>query len=173
MGHGRVLGNQADYATRELQWRLTQHISAHFQVMNVILQWKNAIWNKCNIEWSNVPLRNKLWNINEEPTPWGSSNNWSLQTEIILCWLRIGLTRLMHRYQMEAAPPPFCLDCLVLLKTTLVLEKCPTFMERQITHFHWAQLIHSGWCLPNFFGSNLVWYHFLDTSDNKISWLKF
>ena len=60
--------------------------------------------------------------------PWDSSSQRN-RHETLLCRLRIGHTRLTHRYLMERCYLPYCKDCWVSLSVKHFLAECPTWTD--------------------------------------------
>ena len=58
---------------------------------------------------------------------WNSSYQKSRRMKVSLCRLRIGHSRLTHRYLMEHRPMPYCNDCLVPLTVMHVIAECPNY----------------------------------------------
>ena len=86
-------------------------------------------------KWQNIPQTNKLRVLKESIKPWTSSYNSTRRTEVTLCRLRIGHTRLTHRFLMENAHPPYCQDCLVPLTVCHLLAECPNWQDARYRYF--------------------------------------
>ena len=92
-GHCGVVGNeQADDAARGAAVAPDPAEQRPLPYKDFFPAIKRAVRSKWSLEWSEVPMRNKLRTIKDAPTPWVSSSNRSRRTEIILCRLRIGHT---------------------------------------------------------------------------------
>lgn len=78
---------------------------------------------------------NKLRDIKDNTSPWKSSNQRIRQNEIVLARLRLGHTRLTHRYLMEGGRPPYCGDCLVPLTIKHILAECPNYHQERLRNF--------------------------------------
>ena len=46
--------------------------------------------------------------------------------QVAFCRLRIGHTRVTHRYLMERSPAPYCNDCVVPQTVRHILVECPS-----------------------------------------------
>ena len=90
-----------------------------------------AFWQRC---WEAVD-GNKLRDIKPTVRPWPSSLCRDRRMEVVLCRLRIGHTRLTHKFLMEKRPPPFCMDCIVPLTVKHVIAECPNHAMEREAHF--------------------------------------
>ncbi|XP_008483690.1 uncharacterized protein LOC103520381 [Diaphorina citri] len=79
--------------------------------------------------WDNVPFPNKIKNIKLSVHPWPSSNRTNRLEEKILCRLRIGHTRLTHKYLMERSDPPICDTCMALITVEHLLCDCVKYIR--------------------------------------------
>ena len=77
----------------------------------------------------------KLREIKDNIRQWETSLHKNRKLERTLARLRIGHTRLTHRYLLEGDVPPLCEECYVQLTVKHIMTECPEFREQRITHF--------------------------------------
>ena len=122
--HVGVHGNEAadklakQAATDLLPWRCPLLCSDFYPHVNT---WVNSKWQDI---W-NLEIANKLKEITSVISPW-KYGNMPRKWEVVLCRLRIGHTRLTHKYLMEDGHQPYCDDCLVPLTVRHLLVECPS-----------------------------------------------
>ena len=102
---------------------------------------KRAVLSLWQREWSEVN-NNKLRNIKDTVKPWISSCNRDRRFEVALCRLRIGHTRLTHRYLIERLPQQLCNNCNVHLTILHIMAECPRFSMVRQNVYPSLQLAH-------------------------------
>ena len=96
--------------------------------------------SKWQSNWS-AQLHNKLFNIKPRVREWPSSYQNLRRNEVVLSRLRIGHTRLTHRYLMEQQPPPICPSCQTRITVPHFLIECPTYQRQRNNCFPTLRLI--------------------------------
>lgn len=91
-------------------------------------------WQR-NWQITQIDQGNKLRALKDTVRAWNYDVCPNRQSEIVLCRLRIGHTRITHKYLMENCPPPFCQGCLVPLTVIHLLVECPDFTRVRRRHF--------------------------------------
>lgn len=81
--------------------------------------------------WDNISLPNKIRDIKISVFPWTSSNRKIRAEEKILTRLRIGHSRLTHKYLMERTDPPICDSCSVQITVEHILCHCFKFIRQR------------------------------------------
>ena len=74
-------------------------------------------------EWQSV-TENKLRNIKLTVQSWESSSQKSRRMEVLLCRLRLGHTRLTHKWLLEGSRQPVCQHCSASLTVRHLLAEC-------------------------------------------------
>ena len=95
---------------------------------------QTAIKRKWNQEWEVVP-NNHLRNIKKSIDPWKSSTQKVRSHEVILSRLRIGHTKLTHKFLMEGGDPPICESCQVRVTVKHFLIECPKYLRERNLYF--------------------------------------
>jgi len=134
--HVGVTGNElADSAARRVS-------TSNSEIYNASLPHRDyyaAIRKSCRqhwaASWTDTNEANKLRSIKDSVTPWRSSYQANRRIEIMLARLRIGHTRLTHKYLMERGEPPQCETCQTQLTVRHILAECPTFAAQRLRHF--------------------------------------
>ena len=86
-------------------------------------------------KWQNIPQTNKLRGLKESIEPCTSSYNSTRRTDLTLCRLRIGHSRLTHRFLMETAHPSYYQNCLVPLTVCHLLAECSNWQDARYRYF--------------------------------------
>lgn len=93
---------------------------------------KKCILNKWQRQWDELSSPNKLKMIKHDVLPWETSSRDSRQEEVVLVKLRIGHTRLTHRYLIDYHPPPMFTDCSEHLSTEHIISNCNKYNVNRI-----------------------------------------
>ena len=112
------------------------------QIRNITLPYKDMystierqIKDKVQRKWTSESTRNKLRKIKTNITPWSSSLHKNRHWEVVLARLRLGHTRLTHRYLMEHDQPPVCEVCNSNLTVEHILIFCEKYKNQRKTIF--------------------------------------
>ena len=92
---------------------------------------ESKLKSKWNEIWVNTSLSNKLRTIKSNVSIWESSYHKQRQWEVVLARLRLGHTRLTHKFLMEKTDAPICRDCRVRLTVQHFLIDCPKYVEQR------------------------------------------
>ena len=97
---------------------------------------RSYVLKKWEERWlSPLLLNNKKYrNLRESISPWPSSFNSNRRTEIVLTRLRIGHSRLTHKYILEGSSPPECLYCDCRQSIEHLLVQCPRYNTLRRKH---------------------------------------
>ena len=79
----------------------------------------------------NGAVANKLHSVKPILGDWQSSNRRCRKDEVVLCYARIGHTRLTHSYILRKGPPPQCECCQCILTVRHILVECNNFAEKR------------------------------------------
>ena len=126
-GHTNVKGNEkADEEARSVAISQAPVHFHHAPARDYYPHIKRAIKEWWQHDWESIQ-GNKLRQIKNSVRSWNYAGCPDRLSEVILCRLRIGHTRLTHRHLMEQRPPPYCDDCLVPLTVIHILVECPNY----------------------------------------------
>ena len=78
-------------------------------------------------QWDNETKGRHTYKIKPLLHKWASSNCDSRLKEVVLARLRIGHTRLTHKYLLDRSTPPLCPQCDVFLSIEHIILDCPRF----------------------------------------------
>ena len=81
--------------------------------------------------WSSLSGTNKLKRIKSTISQWPTSFQRNRRWEVVLARLRLGHTRLTHRFLMEKTAPPLCRSCNVRLTVEHVLIECRMYSAKR------------------------------------------
>ena len=84
---------------------------------------RSKVLDQWRQEWQSV-TENKLRNIKLTVQSWESSSQKSRRMEVLLCRLRLGHTRLTHKWLLEGSRQPVCQHCSVSLTVRHLLAEC-------------------------------------------------
>ena len=89
------------------------------------------ILDKWQERWSSPHLANnrKYFAIRDSISQWSSSNNSNRHVEVILTRLRIGHTRLTHKFLLEGSSAPECAHCDEVQTVEHILVHCSRYCE--------------------------------------------
>ncbi|XP_023228251.1 uncharacterized protein LOC111628656 [Centruroides sculpturatus] len=88
----------------------------------------------------NAQVHNKLHEIKPTIENWTRNKQYDRRSEVILCRLRIGHTRLTHQYLLKGADQPVCEYCNCFLSVKHILCNCIAFDQNRKQHFGNASL---------------------------------
>jgi len=126
-GHRGIQGNEkADEAAK---LALGQDVEPHIKIPA-----KDLI-SKARLNFKKI--QQQLWNATENPMHsikksikrWKPAKQFSRHDQVVLSRIRIGHTRLTHKYHMEHQEKPTCEDCEVHLTIQHVIFECPRFED--------------------------------------------
>ena len=98
---------------------------------------RTYILDKWQDRWASPYLANnrKLRSIRNSVVPWPSSFNPNRRVEVVLSRLRIGHTRLTHKFILDGSSAPECAHCDRLLSVEHILVHCSKFsLQRRKFH---------------------------------------
>ena len=87
-----------------------------------------SIRKALHAEWQDQQ-HNKLRSIKDTTSPWATSHQCDRRTEVLLCRLRIGHTRLTHLPLLQGEAYPLCEGCFVFLTVHHILLDCPNYVD--------------------------------------------
>ena len=90
----------------------------------------DALKKEWQREWSGVRM-NKLRTVKCTISTWPSSCQKNRQWEVVLVCLRLGHTRVTHKYLMEKHPFPRCQNCHVQITVEHILIKCQLYINER------------------------------------------
>ena len=127
MGIGQ--NNRADKLAKEaLREPVDNEFKHHYKDLNATIN--NLILKKWNSEWSETPLSNKLREIKTSIAKWDLIDFFPRHDSIVISRLRLGHTRLTHKYLIEKTDPPNCL-CNEPLSIKHVLNNCTLYKDHR------------------------------------------
>ncbi|GBN59312.1 hypothetical protein AVEN_272026-1, partial [Araneus ventricosus] len=119
--HVGIRGNeQADTAAKSAVVYRSEPLP-YADIKSALRNWMRNNWQN---DW-NLEVDNKLHEVKPIVTQWTSSFN--RKYEVTLTRLRIGHSRLTHKYLLFGESPPVCSRCNVLLTIRHVLIDCSSF----------------------------------------------
>ena len=133
-GHVGIAGNEkADELAKSAICKPTQgDIPILSNDMNTII--KTVIHNIWQRQWEETN-NNKLKTVKENITEWHTSKRLKRKEEVILTRLRIGHTRLTHKFLFEKDPKPMCTQCNKELTVEHILVDCKNYQNQRLTCF--------------------------------------
>ena len=134
--HIGIRGNEvADKAAKEAITKPRSIID--IPINDYIPALKEFIFNKWQVSWDDESIDNKLKQIKPNVRFWKSSLQKDRHTEVVLCRLRIGHTRLTHGYLMNTPhiPIPECMTCKSPLSIRHLFEVCRVFHRLRVQIF--------------------------------------
>lgn len=126
-GHVNVSGNErADKAAKSASTSEALPLYDTIPARDYYPYIKKAIKHSWQQLWDEI-LGNKLKQIKPSINEWNYEVCPNRHSELVLCRLRIGHTRLTHGHLMERGPPPYCGRCFEPLTIVHVLVECPRY----------------------------------------------
>ncbi|GBN65475.1 hypothetical protein AVEN_91608-1 [Araneus ventricosus] len=127
--HVGITGNElADKSAKSATEFLTRPI-VYADVRSAFNQWCHCQWQK---KW-NMETNNKLHVIKPVLSHWITKLN--RRCDVVLTRLRIGHTRLTHKYLLFAESPPTCSHCGDILTVKHILTDCVAVNRRRLRYF--------------------------------------
>lgn len=139
--HCGVTGNETADAAARTAAQLQNNLPHPLPYKDYYVTIKARVRDKIQQIWQEVPPTNKLRRLKDTSGAWPSSTQMDRRTEVTLCRLRIGHTRLTHGYLMEQGPIPYCPDCIVPITVFHIIAECPTYGEQRANHFPTSRLM--------------------------------
>jgi len=134
--HVGVAGNElADSAARRVSTSNDEIHNASLPHRDYYAAIKRSTRQHWATSWAETNESNKLRSIKDTVAPWRSSYQANRHVEVTLTCLRIGHTRLTHRYLVERGEPPQCETCQTQLTVRHILAECPTFAAHRLRYF--------------------------------------
>ena len=103
---------------------------------------KRGIQSEWEHKWRNS-TNNKLRAIKDSVQAWNSSQQKTRRHEVVLCRLRIGHTRLTHKWILDGGLQPDCPHCNVPLSVEHLFTSCNANANLRRRYFPWAQNMDS------------------------------
>ena len=127
--HVGIPGNElADSEARAVidRERVTFHHIPHSDMKRVIHSFIKGKWQE---RWSSPELENnkKYKGIRKTIDHWMSGYNGNRRVEVILTRLRIGHTRVTHKFLLGGGNAPVCAQCDTQMSVEHILVRCPNF----------------------------------------------
>ncbi|GBN01367.1 hypothetical protein AVEN_122087-1 [Araneus ventricosus] len=127
--HVGITGNElADKSAKSATEFLTRPI-VYADVRSAVNQWCHCQWQE---KW-NMETNNKLHVIKPVLSYWVTKLN--RRCDVVLTRLRIGHTRLIHKYLLFAESPPTCSHCGDILTVKHILTDCVAVDRRRLRYF--------------------------------------
>ena len=125
--HVDIEGNmRADERARDAALRGT-HITDQCLPMKDYYPFSTGLFiDRWANEWMQIES-NKLRQIKDTVRPWQTSSHADRRTEVTICRIRIGHTRLTHQFLLEGGERPLCEDCFVYLTIYHLIIECPNY----------------------------------------------
>lgn len=120
--------NHVDLAAKDLNYHELSNDIVLPDFKNYLKYNVKSKWQRW---WDEIPQPNKIRDIKTTVLPWSSSNRKIRTEERILSRLRIGHSRLTHKYLMEKIDPPICDACFVQITIEHILCHCVKFIRQR------------------------------------------
>ena len=127
--HVGIAGNEkADSKAREIAERGRHRANHKLPHRDYYPSIRKALHAEWHAEWQDQQL-NELRTIKDTTSPWATSHQRDRRTEVLLCRLRIGHTRLIHLPLLRGEAYPLCEGCFVFLTVHHILIDCPNYVD--------------------------------------------